>query len=405
MNRIKELIWPIVGLIGAMTTMNCSDAPNPDSTSGGNLPMSCMTAADCPAPRNPCLVATCNMNFCDSEPVPDGTDSALQTPNDCKRVVCDAEGQTSQMPDDTDTRDDGVDCTVDSCTMGVPTSTPAAAGTTCDDDGGAVCNGNGMCIFITCGDGMANGPETCDDGNLIDDDGCDANCTITACGNGVRTSGEVCDDGNTTDSDGCSSTCSVEPNYQCVTEPPPGLCILAETLCTNGADDDADGMMDDADSDCALTASIPPCGPGETLYVFNSLDVPKVVPSESSNDSRISVTTGGIVRRAIVQLSIVHSYVTDVDVSVISPTGANVDLSTDNGEGGGAYTATVFDDGCMTSITDGSAPFTGCFFPEMPLSMLNDQSPDGEWILHVADDAPVDDGVLFDWSLALCVGP
>ena len=31
------------------------------------------------------------------------------------------------------------------------------------------------------------GAEVCDDGNLIDGDGCDSNCTVTACGNGITT--------------------------------------------------------------------------------------------------------------------------------------------------------------------------------------------------------------------------
>src|SRR5262249_7531807 len=40
-----------------------------------------------------------------------------------------------------------------------------------------------------CGDGVAcgNGSEACDDGNRVDGDGCDSNCTLTACGNGIIT--------------------------------------------------------------------------------------------------------------------------------------------------------------------------------------------------------------------------
>jgi serine protease len=37
-----------------------------------------------------------------------------------------------------------------------------------------------------CGDTIVDAPETCDDGNIVDDDGCDSNCTPTACGNGVH---------------------------------------------------------------------------------------------------------------------------------------------------------------------------------------------------------------------------
>lgn len=63
------------------------------------------------------------------------------------------------------------------------------------------------CIASVCGDGIFDANEGCDDGNLIDGDGCDSNCTLTACGNGILTGSEACDDGNTTSGDGCSSLC------------------------------------------------------------------------------------------------------------------------------------------------------------------------------------------------------
>jgi cysteine-rich repeat protein len=63
-----------------------------------------------------------------------------------------------------------------------------------------------------CGNHMLEAPELCDDGNLIDGDGCDSNCTPTGCGNGVVTAGEQCDDGNTISDDCCSATC-IDENH------------------------------------------------------------------------------------------------------------------------------------------------------------------------------------------------
>jgi hypothetical protein len=65
--------------------------------------------------------------------------------------------------------------------------------------------------------------EECDDGNLIDDDGCDSNCTYTACGNGIKTSDEECDGSDLGGADcttqgyaygrlACSSNCTFDPN-------------------------------------------------------------------------------------------------------------------------------------------------------------------------------------------------
>jgi uncharacterized repeat protein (TIGR01451 family) len=84
-------------------------------------------------------------------------------------------------------------------------------GEQCDD--GNLVDGDGCdsnCTLTACGNGIVTSGEVCDDGNLIDGDGCDSNCTLTGCGNGIVTGGEQCDDGNTIDGDGCSASCQVE---------------------------------------------------------------------------------------------------------------------------------------------------------------------------------------------------
>ncbi|MEO7329542.1 MAG: pre-peptidase C-terminal domain-containing protein, partial [Minicystis sp.] len=65
------------------------------------------------------------------------------------------------------------------------------------------------CRINSCGDGVVFGGEPCDDGNAVNGDGCDTNCTTTACGNGVVSMGEACDDGNAVNGDGCDSNCTV----------------------------------------------------------------------------------------------------------------------------------------------------------------------------------------------------
>jgi cysteine-rich repeat protein len=65
------------------------------------------------------------------------------------------------------------------------------------------------CQF-TCGNGILEDGEACDDHNLVSGDGCDANCTVTACGNGIVTAGEECDDHNLVGGDGCRANCTLE---------------------------------------------------------------------------------------------------------------------------------------------------------------------------------------------------
>ena len=47
-------------------------------------------------------------------------------------------------------------------------------------------------LFTLCSNGSLEGLETCDDGNLIEGDGCDSTCKPTGCASGVATPGELC---------------------------------------------------------------------------------------------------------------------------------------------------------------------------------------------------------------------
>jgi cysteine-rich repeat protein len=77
-----------------------------------------------------------------------------------------------------------------------------------------------------CGNGAVEAPELCDDGNLVDGDGCDSNCTPTGCGNGIVTAGEQCDDGNLVDGDCCSSTCTITNQPPVCTDAFPSVDLL-----------------------------------------------------------------------------------------------------------------------------------------------------------------------------------
>src|SRR5512146_3505791 len=63
-----------------------------------------------------------------------------------------------------------------------------------------------VCIYDSCGDGIVDPGEVCDDGNKLSGDGCKADCRSNeTCGNGLVdvAAGEVCDDHNTSPGDGC----------------------------------------------------------------------------------------------------------------------------------------------------------------------------------------------------------
>lgn len=85
------------------------------------------------------------------------------------------------------------------------------AGEDCDDAGeSASCDDD--CTAAECGDGTTNqaAGEECDEGAATAT--CTADCMASGCGDGVvnDAAGEECDDGNTMAGDGCSDTCILE---------------------------------------------------------------------------------------------------------------------------------------------------------------------------------------------------
>lgn len=68
-------------------------------------------------------------------------------------------------------------------------------------------------ILASCGNGIVEEDEQCDDGEANSDtaaDACRTSCRLPACGDGVLDSEEACDDGDGWGGDGCDPACAVE---------------------------------------------------------------------------------------------------------------------------------------------------------------------------------------------------
>ncbi len=126
-----------------------------------------------------------------------------------------------------------------------------------------------------------------------------------------------------------------------------------------------------------------------------------------------------------VRLIIQHPWDADLDLSLESPSGQVVLLSSDNGGQEDNY-GDVNDPSCssyttfsnlmeesacsLSSVEEAQAPFVGAYLPEDPLYHFNDGSnPMGTWLLHLCDDAQDDEGVLLFVELVfaamLCAPP
>ncbi|MBI3784797.1 MAG: DUF4215 domain-containing protein [Deltaproteobacteria bacterium] len=113
----------------------------------------------------------------------------------------------------------------------------------CSTESGWACPTPGSPCTPICGDSLVKGSEQCDDGGTASGDGCSSTCQVETgyscppaggscsaiCGDGLVRFPESCDDLNTTSNDGCSSTCHIEAGYSCPT--PGSACV---PVCGDG---------------------------------------------------------------------------------------------------------------------------------------------------------------------------
>jgi len=97
--------------------------------------------------------------------------------------------------------------------------------------------------------------------------------------------------------------------------------------------------------------------------------------------------------------SLSHSWDGDIVLHLIGPDLTDVVLSSHQGYSGDNYVNTVFDDSAVTPIASGTAPFTGSFIPESPLSAFNGKIAAGAWKLFVVDSAADDLGTINSFTL------
>jgi subtilisin-like proprotein convertase family protein len=177
-----------------------------------------------------------------------------------------------------------------------------------------------------------------------------------------------------------------------------------ETNCSDGQDNDGDTMADCADSDCALVCALGTCPAGTSPVVHTAAGLPLAIPDNmpaSPAFAPITITTPGLVGKIAVQTSVTHPFVSDIEMSLVTPYGVR-QLAADFGANGDNYTRTVFVDGAATAISAGTAPFTGTFSPMQELGVVNGVTLAGTYGLRIGDDAVMDAGQLTSFSLAFC---
>jgi len=146
-------------------------------------------------------------------------------------------------------------------------------------------------------------------------------------------------------------------------------------------------------------------------------DTPVPIPATGTPtvNSQILVSGGSTIERVTLSTSINHTYVADLDGTLISPQGAEVSIfdrpgvpATNFGCPGDNIQAT-FDDEAILTATDfentcNGGPFAiqGTYQPIQPLTSFSGGSANGGWTFELTDNFADDGGELVSWSLEIC---
>jgi PKD repeat protein/subtilisin-like proprotein convertase family protein len=161
-----------------------------------------------------------------------------------------------------------------------------------------------------------------------------------------------------------------------------------------------------------------PCALGETSSVYSFLtnsivcvslepeDLPVNIPASSVStvSSKLDVLNSGIITDInVTGIEIEHSWINDLQIDLVSPSGTTVRLL-DNTCDSEDDILLSFDDEAANEYGDWPCPpIEGLVYtPFESLSAFNDESSEGEWSLEVSDVFAQDGGFLTNWNLDIC---
>jgi subtilisin-like proprotein convertase family protein len=140
-----------------------------------------------------------------------------------------------------------------------------------------------------------------------------------------------------------------------------------------------------------------------TTYTFTNTPTNTLIRDLATTTSTLTINQDINIKDLNVQISLNHTALSDLVITLRSPTGQVITLFNKRGGWADNLVNTVFDDQAGTAIGAGIAPFTGSFRPELlsQLSVLNDKNAKGTWTLSITDSAGGDVGKLISWKLIM----
>ena len=142
--------------------------------------------------------------------------------------------------------------------------------------------------------------------------------------------------------------------------------------------------------------------------VVTSPNIPIVIPSSGTSIVNSSLVTPAeeniVIEKVSVSLNISHTWINDLIVTLISPSGTQVQLMNRecNPSQGDENAVAIFDDNGIVLICGENPAISGTIIPTQSLAALNGQNSQGEWTLRVQDTFNQDGGSINSWSLSFC---
>ena len=139
-------------------------------------------------------------------------------------------------------------------------------------------------------------------------------------------------------------------------------------------------------------------------------DMPDIGGQEDLTEFTFTIEETEVIENVQVGLRLDHTYVADLNISLIHPDGTEVLLARRNGGSQNNYgegtqdcsgNLAYFTDGAAEGISDRTPPYVGEIRPKEPLSAFNGKSTAGDWTLKIIDDWDYDQGTFFCGRLTI----
>ncbi len=144
----------------------------------------------------------------------------------------------------------------------------------------------------------------------------------------------------------------------------------------------------------------------EACTDYVATDIPKNIPDNNLTGviSTLNITKSDVISSLTVSLDISHTYMSDLAVSLESPSGTVISLVENQCAGPVNFNLNAtFDDAGAPLICENSSPvIVGTVKPFASLNSFFGENSLGVWKLKVADNGAQDIGTINNWSINLC---